>query len=127
MFHCEPARPLRWPARRFLLGDLIDLDLVVSLAAEHGRAHGEGVGARIADRLRGFRDPASGQITLNLETSATGNASVTITNVVGEKIKEFTMPVNKNYDLNLDVPSGLYFINATSGSKTFSGKIIINK
>lgn len=72
-------------------------------------------------------NPASGQITLNVETAATGNAAVTITNVVGEKVKEFTMPVNKNYDLNLDVPSGLYFINATTGGESYSGKIIINR
>jgi uncharacterized protein YjdB len=72
-------------------------------------------------------NPASGQIILNLETGTTGNASVTITNVVGEKMKQFTMPVNKNYDLNLDVPSGLYFINATTGNESYSGKIIINR
>ncbi len=72
-------------------------------------------------------NPSNGTFSINLEADATVNAFVTITNVVGEKVKELNITTNKATEVKLDQPAGIYFINARTINGDFSAKISIAK
>jgi len=84
--------------------------------------------ANTSSILNVYPNPSEGNFTINLSSAANEQAVVTITNIVGEKIKEFTMSTNKAYELQLDQPDGVYFLNATTTSAgKYSAKITIAK
>lgn len=84
--------------------------------------------ASASSELNVYPNPSQGNFTINLLSTANEQAIVTITNLVGEKVKEFTISTNKAYDLHLDQPDGIYFLNATTASTgKYSAKISIAK
>lgn len=70
-------------------------------------------------------NPCKGSFKLGLPESAGDQVRVVITNALGQKIKEFEMTNNKQVTVDLNVPSGIYFVNTVSGSEMYSGKIIV--
>jgi hypothetical protein len=72
-------------------------------------------------------NPTNGTFSINMESDVTVNAFVTITNVVGEKVKELNMTTNKATEVKLDVPNGIYFINARTVNGDYSSKLSIAK
>ncbi len=77
--------------------------------------------------LNVYPNPAQGEFTMNLAGNTNEEAIVTITNVVGEKIKEFTVSTNKLINVKLDEPAGIYMLNAVTPSGKYSAKIAITK
>ena len=74
-----------------------------------------------------YPNPNQGEFTLNLASANSENAVVVITNVLGEKVKEFTMATNKPAGIILDQPTGLYLVSATTSTGKYSAKITITK
>ena len=77
----------------------------------------------VMDELHISPNPNSGAFTLNLVSGADEQATVVITNVVGEKISVLNTITNKTIDISLDVPAGIYFISATTAHGRYSGKV----
>ena len=79
-----------------------------------------------ASVLNVYPNPSNGSFTVNLLSAGNENVAATITNMVGEKVKEFNLSTNKAYDLQLNQPDGIYFLNATtsSGAK-YAAKITV--
>jgi len=68
-----------------------------------------------------YPNPNGGTFTLQISASIQEDAIVAITNIIGQKLKEFSMPVNSTSEIKLDEPAGLYFLSVT----TTYGKSII--
>ncbi|PQJ11666.1 hypothetical protein CJD36_007680 [Flavipsychrobacter stenotrophus] len=72
-------------------------------------------------------NPNTGAFTIQLPSSASANANVVITNVLGAKVKEFTMNTNQATEVNMDVPAGVYFLSATVNNTVYTTKMVIAK
>ncbi len=73
-----------------------------------------------------YPNPAHGTFTIRVAaTVAAPDAQVVITNVLGEKIKEFQIPVNKTIDVDVYTPPGLYFITAVTGAVLHTAQLVI--
>ncbi len=83
--------------------------------------------ANAASELNVYPNPSTGEFMINLVSGITEPAVVRITNIVGEKVKEFTMSTNQASALKLDQPDGIYFLTATSSTGKYSAKITITK
>jgi len=75
--------------------------------------------------LNVYPNPNQGQFILYLNSGTSEQAPVTITNVVGEKVKELTIPTNTSVNIKLDQPAGIYFISAQTASSKYTTKITI--
>ena len=76
--------------------------------------------------LNVFPDPAHGSFTLNISSAVKEDATVVITNMLGEKVKELKTTTNSNTEIQLNVAPGIYFVSAitTTGQK-FSRKVVL--
>ena len=74
-----------------------------------------------------FPNPANGAFTFNLSTDKDEPVQVVITNVTGAKIMEFTATTNTEKQVQLDVPAGMYFMNATTATGAYTAKLLISK
>ena len=77
--------------------------------------------------LNVYPNPNQGEFTLNLSSSVSEEAVVTVTNIVGQKVKEFTIITNKETNVTLDQPAGLYLLTANTTSGKYSAKVTIAK
>ena len=77
--------------------------------------------------LNVYPNPSTGNFTVNIVSAITEQAVVTVTNMVGEKVKEFTISTNQAAELSLDQPDGVYFISTTTSTGKYSAKITITK
>ena len=80
-----------------------------------------------ASELTVYPNPATGNITLNLASAISEQAHVTVVNMAGQTVKEFDVTTNKANSVVLDVPSGVYFLNAATSTNKFETKITIAK
>jgi len=75
-----------------------------------------------------YPNPTQGEFSINVSTNTNEQAVVTITNMVGEKVSELTIPTNKLVDVKLDQPAGIYLISATTVSgNNYTAKISVAK
>jgi hypothetical protein len=72
-----------------------------------------------------FPNPTQSSFTLTLSSPTNETAKITITNMLGEKVKEMTIATNKETDLQLRVPPGVYFISGVMNGGILSGKIVV--
>ncbi len=73
-----------------------------------------------------YPNPNNGEFIINLANPDNEIATVTITNLLGQKIKEFSLPANKNNSIQLNQPPGIYVITAvTPGGNKYYSKITI--
>ncbi len=77
--------------------------------------------------LKVFPNPNNGTFTINFASDLNEDVQVVVTNIVGGKVKEFTMATNTKTDLQLAVPSGIYLISASSAHGTHVKKIVIER
>ncbi len=63
---------------------------------------------------------------MNLTSDMDEQIQVTITNVIGQKIKEFTTTTNKLTDIQMSEAAGIYLLNATTSTGSHVVKVIIN-
>lgn len=74
--------------------------------------------------------PNNGSFSLNFSSATNEQIPLTITNIVGQKVKEQTIPMaigttTKDIDIQLNVPVGVYFISAVAGGERLTGKVIV--
>ncbi len=69
-----------------------------------------------------YPNPTNGHFSIQINTISE-QANVVVTNVIGEKIKELSIDCNSPEVVNIDVPNGIYFIEATTNSNVYSGKV----
>ena len=85
----------------------------------------------IANALKGTIDvtpnPNNGLFSINCLADVKEDIIVTITNMLGTKVKVFTIPANKSSEIRFDYPAGNYFISAHSDHIQFPTKIVTIK
>ncbi len=72
-----------------------------------------------------FPNPTHNTFTLHLTTQINEPATITITNILGEKVKQLTTTTNTDIQIQLNTPPGVYFILATTKKETITSKIVI--
>jgi hypothetical protein len=75
--------------------------------------------------LKIFPNPNSGAFTMNLLSGLDEEALVVISNIAGGKVKEFSTKTNKEIDIKLPVPPGIYILTVFSGYERYNAKVII--
>jgi hypothetical protein len=75
--------------------------------------------------LKVFPNPNTGTFTLNLLSADNEPVQVIITNVVGEKVMEFTTATNKEQEVKINRKAGIYFISAITAHGTNTVKVMI--
>ena len=70
-------------------------------------------------------NPNGGAFVFSLGSVVNEPISVVITNMVGERVQEFCGYTNKEVEVKLDVPPGMYFISAVTKSGVWSGKVVV--
>ncbi len=78
-----------------------------------------------AEKINLFPNPNTGEFTLSLISISQEEVQFTITNIVGEKVKEFKSITNKEHSINLDSAPGIYFVSARSAHGNWMNKIIV--
>ncbi len=80
------------------------------------------------ESLNVYPNPNTGEFTLNLISGKTEDVMVTISNVVGEKVRDLNIATNKQFNVKLDQPAGLYIISAvTASGAKYTSKIVVSK
>ena len=72
-----------------------------------------------------YPDPNAGIFTLKVFSDIRENALIMITNMIGEKVEEFTTFTNEKYEVRLEVPAGIYYITASTKQGIYSAKMAI--
>jgi hypothetical protein len=74
-----------------------------------------------------YPTPNTGKFSLNISSKSNTATLVTITDVVGNKVKELIATTNHPSEINLDVPAGIYFVMAFVEGCSYETKIIVFK
>ena len=85
-----------------------------------------GPGSGQGEELVVAPNPNKGIFTMNLDSDLNEEVQVTITNVIGQKVKEFTTTTNKVTDIQMGEAAGIYLLNATTSTGIHVAKVIIN-
>ena len=72
-----------------------------------------------------FPNPNQGTFTVQLTATPGQEVAFIITNMVGEKIKEMTLAGNKETEVQLAAPAGIYFLSAVIDGEKVTRKIVI--
>jgi len=80
----------------------------------------------IIESLTAYPNPNNGTFTVSLHSPIDEKVSVTITNMLGQKVDECAEFTNKPVSIEVEAPPGMYFINATTDHGVWFEKIIIN-
>lgn len=72
-----------------------------------------------------FPNPAHGVFTILVNSDVSNEATVTMTDLVGSRIKTIKIETNRPNETKPDLPAGMYFLNISSGGKTWSKKIVL--
>ena len=73
-----------------------------------------------------YPSPSNGIITVSVNTALSEPIKLSVSNLLGQVINEFTITTNKENEINLDVPDGLYFLSAKTPTGRVSQKILIS-
>ncbi len=77
------------------------------------------------DGLFVFPNPNHGSFGISLTMSGNEEGLLTISNVLGEKVKQLSVKTNQLTEIQLNVPTGLYFISAVTNDARFMTNIIV--
>jgi hypothetical protein len=72
-------------------------------------------------------NPNDGTFTLYLPEAINEPLQITITNMLGEKIKALTGQTNMTLDINLDAAAGVYFLSVNTIEGIGNTKVIVTK
>ena len=81
--------------------------------------------AGAAAGLKIFPSPNHGSFTLNISSSQKENATIIITNILGEKVKEISVRTNEDNAVMLNVAAGVYFVTAATSEGKRTEKIVV--
>jgi trimeric autotransporter adhesin len=75
--------------------------------------------------LRVFPNPNDGAFTVRVSSGVNVPVQITVTNILGQKIKEITAATNKDIPLQLRVPNGMYFVNVVTEKRRWCEKVLV--
>jgi uncharacterized protein YjdB len=78
-----------------------------------------------ANGLNVYPNPSNGLMHMMLTTDQEEAATITISNVAGQTVKELTTTTNKETAVQLQVPAGMYFISARSASGSYTARVVV--
>jgi hypothetical protein len=70
-------------------------------------------------------NPNKGIFTMNMVAGADEPVTVIITNILGEKVKEFTTATNQPTEVSLGQSAGIYFLSAHTAHGKYTAKVIV--
>jgi hypothetical protein len=73
-----------------------------------------------------YPNPTQGSFTINLSSPTNETAQITITNMLGQTVKEFRIVTNKETEVQTDAPPGIYFLQAATSNGLLTQKLIIS-
>ena len=74
-----------------------------------------------------YPNPSIGSFSITARSARYTTAHCTVSDMIGQKVNEFTIDTNKETAVNMNVPSGLYFITITAGDEKYTTKMNIIK
>ncbi len=77
--------------------------------------------------LKVFPNPNGGIFTMNLSSDIDEEVHVMVTNIVGEKVKEFTTATNAMFDIKLNSAPGIYLLSAFTAHGRYVAKVVVEK
>ncbi len=77
--------------------------------------------------LKVFPNPNGGVFAMNLSSDIDESVHVVITNLLGEKVKEFTTMTNKLTDIKLNAAPGVYLLSASTAHGKYVVKVVVEK
>ena len=85
--------------------------------------------ANVVDPLKSafniFPNPNRGCFCINIFTANPENAMLTVTNILGEKVKEYSVGTNENMQIDLNSPPGIYFISVQTLQGKRNAKVVV--
>ncbi len=72
-------------------------------------------------------NPTTGTFKLSVAAVSTEKATITVTNSIGQKVKEFIMNTNTSSEVTLDEAAGIYFITADTRNGRVTGRVVLTK
>lgn len=75
--------------------------------------------------LKIYPNPSTGAFVIKLSAATNERATVTISNTLGQRVLQTTVSSNKEELIDLNVPAGVYFVNAATASGKWSEMIVI--
>ncbi|MCW3122136.1 MAG: repeat containing protein [Flavipsychrobacter sp.] len=70
-----------------------------------------------------YPNPGNGKINVHLSSTANESATISITNIMGRKVKEFSINPDENKGLILGVPKGLYILSTQVHNEQYTLKL----
>jgi hypothetical protein len=77
------------------------------------------------NEMKVYPNPSTGTISLELNTTKTEQAHIIISNLMGEKIKEIDATTNQSVGMQMNLPTGIYFISATAAGQKYFTKVVV--
>ena len=77
--------------------------------------------------LRVWPNPNEGAFFVELNSGSLDEVRVVVTNTVGEKVKEMTVPANKPTEIKMDMAPGVYFLSVLTADGSFREKVVLSK
>jgi hypothetical protein len=78
-------------------------------------------------KLSVYPNPNAGIFTMNLSSDIDEEVHVVVTNLVGEKVKEFTTKTNNTVDVKLNTAAGVYLLSASTDHGKYIAKVVVEK
>ena len=72
-----------------------------------------------------YPNPSHGTFTIRLSGTNTGEAAITITNTLGQQIKELTLTPGIEIPIQLNAPPDIYFVTANTSNGRLAQKVVV--
>ena len=79
----------------------------------------------LADGCNIYPNPSAGAFNVMANSSKYTHATCTISNIDGQVVKSATINTNQQTSVEMNVPTGVYFITITAGDEKYTTKMII--
>jgi Secretion system C-terminal sorting domain len=76
--------------------------------------------------LNVFPNPSNGNFNIIFGSEVDEAAHVVVTNIMGQKVQEFMVPVNQPSEFKLDQPDGIYLLSASTQTARYDVKIVVS-
>ena len=77
------------------------------------------------EALKIYPNPSDGNFSLFIASTTSEDLKIIVTNILGQKVKEFQIKANALIDINLDYTPGVYFLKVNGANENYSEKLII--
>jgi hypothetical protein len=72
-----------------------------------------------------YPNPTQGTITMEIQAQTVAELPVIMSNMLGQKVKEWTIATNRPTTTNIDVPAGTYVITVLNGQERYITRITV--